>query len=114
MKNEFGTQPLKGIFALFSPRIWRPLGIICIFICAVMAWYGVQTLNAEQSMWHMLFYWGAFLAFLVLAMLSVLFDVRYIRMQYAMARRKIFEDTLGDEDFRRQLRANQEKKHRDS
>jgi len=75
-----------------------------------MAWYGVKTLNPEQSPLYLLLYWGAFLFFLLVSMYMVILDIRYIRMQFVIGRREIYHGTLGSENFRKELIASMESK----
>jgi len=49
-------------------------------------------------------YWIVFCVVFFLAIAMALLDLRYIRMEYAMAKREIFRETLGDEEFRRSLK----------
>ncbi len=46
-------------------------------------------------------YWLVFSLFLVGALYCVLLDIRYIRLEYRLARRRLFHETLGSEDLRR-------------
>lgn len=48
-------------------------------------------------------YWLVFSLLLVGALYCVLLDIRYIRLEYRLARRRLFHETLGSEDFRRTL-----------
>lgn len=73
-----------------------------------MAWYGSEHLrDPGLSLWFWGFYWAAALVLLFIAMYMVLIDLRYIRLQYKVAERDIFLDTLGSEDFRREIRTAQ-------
>ncbi|MBL7644575.1 MAG: hypothetical protein JNK74_00155 [Candidatus Hydrogenedentes bacterium] len=49
-------------------------------------------------------YWGLFLVSLLVALYMALLDLRYIRMQYSLGEKELFEDTLGSEEFRAALR----------
>jgi hypothetical protein len=44
----------------------------------------------------------------MVTLVCALLDLRYIRMRHAMAEREVFRQTLGDEAFRRALRAAQD------
>jgi TRAP-type C4-dicarboxylate transport system permease small subunit len=93
---------------------WRIAGLIALVICGVMAWVGKDwSVIRESSTWFML-YWAVFFVALVVVLYCVLLDLRYIRAEYAVAKRDLFQETLGDEEFRRVLRqAQAEKKARE-
>ena len=75
-----------------------------------MAWYGAAFLSFREGTLFLLAYWGVFLLLLFVAFYCVLLDIRYIRMLYALERRKLFHETVGNPEFRRALHA----AHRDS
>ncbi len=68
-----------------------------------MAWMGVQADFHRVSLWLAIAYWGGVFLLLAVAGFTVLLDIRYIRLQYALGRREVFRQTLGDEVFRRAL-----------
>jgi predicted Holliday junction resolvase-like endonuclease len=74
---------------------------------ALMVWLGVDYLRIWSWPVHAV-YWGFFLLILIAAMYIVLIDIRYIRLQYKLEQREIFQSTLADEEFRKALRAAQE------
>lgn len=82
---------------------WRIAGAVAIACCAIMAWYGAQHAFMSASLLGAILYWGLCLLFLLVSLYTVLLDVRYIRLQYAIARRELFVQTLGDEKFRKSL-----------
>ncbi|MBX7257392.1 MAG: hypothetical protein K1Y02_13595 [Candidatus Hydrogenedentes bacterium] len=94
--------------ALLTQRTWRIVGGVCVGICAVMAWFGVQTLALRNSPTLFLAYWGVFFVLFVVVLYCVLLDLRYIRMQHALGERQAFQDILGDEKFRAALRQAQQ------
>lgn len=59
--------------------------------------------------WAFAVYWGVFLLCFVGTLYCVVVDLRHIAAEYAVMRRETFRDTLGDESFRRALRAAQSK-----
>jgi hypothetical protein len=69
-----------------------------------LAIFGERALRPELPLLLHALYWGLFLVLLVVALYMVLLDVRYIRLQYLLARREIFQETLGDPTFRSALR----------
>lgn len=74
-----------------------------------MVWFGVDSEFVQRSLWHTFGYWTVFLLFILVTGYTVVLDVRYIRLQYALARRQVFLQTLGEEEFRKTLRAAQAK-----
>lgn len=71
-----------------------------------MAWVGSE--NLTQWTWpFQLFYWSLFLLLLIAAMYIVIIDLRYIRLQYKLEQREVYQSTLADEEFRKALRAAQ-------
>ena len=69
-----------------------------------MAWYGSQRGFLENDPTYLMVYWGVFVLLIVTAIYMALIDIRYIRMEYKMGERALFEDTLGEESFREELR----------
>lgn len=84
---------------------WRLAGGGAVGLSAVMAWYGAAFLSFREGTLFLLAYWGVFLALLLVAFYCVLLDIRYIRMLYALERRRVFHETLGNAEFRRALHA---------
>ena len=72
-----------------------------------MALYGARfSLGATRA--ELFVYWGGFLLLLLIALYAALLDLRYIRLQYLLGQREIFQETLGSEEFRATLRKAQE------
>lgn len=94
--------------ALFTQRNWRAAGGIAIAVAALMAVFGVGAESVRSSKVVFLVYWGVFLVFLIAAIVCALLDLRYIRLQYALSKREIFKQTLGEEAFRKKLLAAEE------
>jgi len=93
---------------LVTQRNWRIVGGVCLGACALMAWFGVQTLAWRNSPTLFLGYWGAFFVLFMIVLYCVLLDFRYIRIQHTVGEREAFQDILGDEKFRAALRQAQE------
>jgi hypothetical protein len=70
-----------------------------------MVWYGVRSLNATLSPLYLFIYWSIFLACILVAFYCVLLDIRFIRLQFALERQRIFRETVGDQAFRKALQA---------
>ena len=83
---------------------WRVAGAICITAAGLMAYAGVDSAFVRQSALIFFLYWGGFLVLFLAALLCAWLDMRYIRAEYAIAKRDAFKDTLGDEGFRQALR----------
>jgi len=97
-----------------AQQIWRSAGLVFILGSAGMAWYGANIPWREYSLNFFVIYWGGFMVLFVAAIYCALLDIRYITAQYAAAKREVFRETLGDEDFRRALREAHKKKQSNS
>jgi hypothetical protein len=89
---------------VLTQKRWRWVGAICLALCAVMVPVGAQWPALRTSLVLLAVYWSVFLVILVSALYCALLDMRFIRLQYKLAERQIFQETLGDEEFRRALR----------
>jgi hypothetical protein len=69
-----------------------------------MAWGGTRAVVLSWPPTAQLAYWGVFLVALLTALYMALIDLRYIRLQYHLGERELFEETLGDEELRSSLR----------
>ena len=98
----------------FNQRIWRGIGTISLLVAALMAWYGVELLERVGSTIFFLIYWGIFGIALFLSLYMALLDYRYIRLQFKLAEREAFHDTLGTESFRSTLKKADNEKNGDS
>ena len=72
-----------------------------------MAWSGTRPGVTSLDPVYQIAYWGLFLVALLVALYMALLDLRYIRMQYSLGEKELFEDTLGSEEFRAALRKTQ-------
>ncbi len=99
---------------MLTQRRWRIVGAVCLAACAFMAWYGVRFEALRQSPAVFLGYWGLFLVLFLIVMYCVILDLRYIKAEHAIMQRQVFRETLGDEEFRRALKAAQSKASRPS
>ena len=73
-----------------------------------MAISGMRRDWADSTLNAFVIYWGIVVVLLVVAVYCALIDLRYVRAQYAVAKRDMFRETLGEESFRKDLRAAQE------
>ena len=69
-----------------------------------MAWGGTRSGVTCLSPLALLAYWGVFLVALLVALYMALIDLRYIRLQYSLGEKELFEETLGSEELRTALR----------
>lgn len=69
-----------------------------------MAWSGTRPGVTSLDPVYQIAYWGLFLLSLLVALYMALLDLRYIRMQYSLGEKELFEETLGSEEFRTALR----------
>lgn len=87
-----------------AQTIWRTVGGGAIGLCVIMAVVGVRAEFLRTSPLVFFAFWGVFLVLFLVAIFCVLLDLRYIRLQYKLAKRELFHETLGDETFRRKLK----------
>ena len=72
-----------------------------------------QELTVEHPLWWILVYWGMFAALILLSCYLAVVDIRYIRLQYALEKRRIFRRTVGDAEFRDSLLQKEKGKKRE-
>jgi hypothetical protein len=89
---------------LFNQRTWRRIGLASLAVCGAMAWGGTRSGVTHLGPLALLAYWGVFLAALLVALYMALIDLRYIRLQYSLGEKELFEETLGSEELRTALR----------
>lgn len=82
---------------------WRIAGGITIAVCAAMAGLGINMPILHDSKPFFFIYWGVFTLLFFVTLYIVALDLRYIRAQHAIAARDLFQDTLGDREFRQAL-----------
>jgi len=70
-----------------------------------MAVSGIKLEVLRTSQLSFIAYWIVFLVGLLVAVYCAFLDLRYIRVQQAIAERELFRETLGEESFRKALRA---------
>lgn len=104
MKKEFGSPITKQRTTFLSQRQWRAAGVVTLAGSAVMAWYGTRSGFAEYGLRVLLIYWGLFALLLLTTLYMALLDIRYTLLQFKLGERELFDKTLGDEAFRRELR----------
>ena len=94
---------------LMTQSNWRRTGLLTLLAAAVMAWFGAQELDtAIHSTQYWIVYWGLFGVLLAVSVYVVILDIQYIRVQYALGKRELFRQTLGNEDFRKGLTKSKE------
>lgn len=91
-----------------TQRQWRKAGALTIAGCALLAWVGAASNFFVDSPVVCMLYWGVFAVLMGITGLIVWLDVRYIRLQYALERRNLFRETLGEEEFRKTLLKSQD------
>jgi len=95
---------------MLTQRVWRTVGLVAVACCGILAWYGDDTLRSGASPLYLFVYFGLFTLSLLVAIYVVLLDIRHIRLQYLAGQQEIFRNTLGSEEFRRELRKKQAEK----
>lgn len=93
---------------ILSQRQWRKAGALTIAACALLAWIGASHGFFLHSLPLAVLYWAALLGAMAVTFIIVWLDLRYIRLQYAIEKRNVFRQTLGDHKFREQLIKSQE------
>ncbi|MBN2309448.1 MAG: hypothetical protein JXR94_10785 [Candidatus Hydrogenedentes bacterium] len=83
---------------------WRIAGAVAIVGSAVMAVVGARWGALRESIWLFFGYWGVFAVLLLSAVYIALLDIRYIHTRFTVDQRDAFKETLGDEDFQKELR----------
>ena len=89
---------------------WRVVGGVCILACALLTFFGADAPAIRDSLLGFLAYWGVVFVLFIVALYTVLLDIRYTRVQYALAKRDVFLNTFGDKTFRKSLREAQRQK----
>lgn len=97
------NKPLPGA-PFLTRRGWRTTGIVSVIAAAVMAWNGVAFIGEGWHWLVLLAWWGTVLVLIVVAVYTVLLDLRFTQLHYVLAEREIFLDTLGSEEFRKEIR----------
>jgi len=77
--------------------------MVTIAACALLAYFGAANGFFLGAPVACVLYWGLFLILMVATFFIVWLDIRYIRLQYALDRRKVFRETIGNEEFRKAL-----------
>jgi len=83
---------------------WRWAGAIFLAGAALLAWFGAEMAGPGTGLRFMVIYWGLFVLLILLALYMALLDLKYIRLQYRLAERQLFEQTLGNPAFRKALK----------
>jgi len=84
---------------------------VCFLLAAAaMAWYGPSIAGPGAGLRFIVIYWAVFVLFILLALYMALLDLKYIRLQYHLAERELYEQTLGSPSFRQALQAAEEAK----
>ena len=72
-------------------------------LAGLMAWYGCDAPILRTSLRYFSIYWGVFILLLLLSLYFIVLDLRFIHVQYLIARRDLLRETLEDETFRKTL-----------
>jgi nitrate/nitrite transporter NarK len=95
---------------------WRKWGMVCLGVSSAMAVFSipseilrhtiykvlapfndkVEVPSDAASWWLIVPYWLVFSAVIVVALYLAFLDIRYIRLQFAVEKRKLFEETMRD------------------
>ena len=110
-KKESGCPTDNPSNPIVTQRRWRVVCSVLIVCATGMAVYGVKEGFFASQPLHALIYWAVFLLLLAVVLFIVILDIRYIRLQYAVAKRELLRQTLGDETFRKALIRAQRETH---
>lgn len=102
-KKESGCPTDKPSNPIVTQRRWRAVCSVLIVCVVGMALYGVQEGFFADRPLYALVYWAVFLLLLAAIFFIVILDIRYIRLQYAVEKRELLRQTMGDETFRKAL-----------
>lgn len=94
---------------MIKQKHWRVAGGVGLAICSAMAVYGAKSEGLRRSPTLFLAYWCIFLVIFLFTIWMAIIDIRYIRMEYALGKKEIFKQTLGEEGFREALRKMEQK-----
>lgn len=84
-------------------RRWRRAGVVCLAAAGFMAWQGA---SMSWSGWAFaVLWWGGLVLLLGAALYTATLDLRYTALLRKLEERRIFQETFGDPEFRRQVRA---------
>ena len=123
----------KVTAASFTPLVkqkhWRIAGAVSLLIAGVLAIMAASTnllrdsilsvalsfsdKTAETSptfpIYIYIAYWGFFVLSLLVAFYMVMLDLRYIRLNYVLEKRRLIKDSWEDEEFRKLMQMVQDK-----
>lgn len=109
---------LRKATDVLNQSVWRRAGAIAITIAVVLAVAAIPTgvlrstvihavrlamgeipedITANTPLLVCILYWFAFLAALTAALYMAFLDIRYIRLQYALEKRRLFRQSLGED-----------------
>lgn len=97
------NKPFPGL-PFLTRRGWRITGVVSLVLSALMAWNGVAFIGAGWHWLALLAWWGTVVLLIVVAVYTVLLDLRFTQLHYVLAEREVFMETLGSEEFRREIR----------
>ena len=101
-----------------NPKTWRKVGAISVGLAALMAVFGAATGILRDTVLHMailmspdvadratperagpfcMVYWLVFALLILIALYMAFLDIRYIRLMYAVEKRKLFQASMGED-----------------
>ena len=93
---------------------WRIVGGVALACAGAMTWHGAEAAFPRQSVGAFFLYWGICVLCLAVAVFIAIFDLRYIRMRYAMEKRELVRESLADQALRKALKERQAKNSSES
>jgi hypothetical protein len=76
--------------------MWRIVGVLALVAAGLMTGLGVGWERLKGDIVVFLGYWGLVLLLVGASFFIAVLDMRYIRLQYAIAKQKAFRETLGN------------------
>lgn len=109
-KSESGFPTADLLSRASMQTKWRMACGVAVLVAGGMAWYGAESVSLRRSLATFAAYWGVFLVLIGIIFFIVLLDLRYIRLQYVIARRELYRQAFEDEEFRKALLGATEKR----
>lgn len=111
--NAYGCLIIKRPQHILTQKGWRIAGICFLAAAGAMAFFGGAIAGPGAGLRMLILYWGVFSLCLLLALYMALLDIKYIRLQYRLEAREVFEQTLASPEFRAALKEAERKQTQD-
>ena len=133
-RQQWGVRELGDPGGVLKQSRWRKVGATALAVAVVMAVYAVRggvlrdtvihlvhifssespdTASAERPGIFCGVYWSIFVAALMTCVYMAMLDIRFIRLRYAVEKRRLIKQSMEDEDLRVALLGEIEKEETD-